>query len=142
MRLEVLVLGSGVAITSLEPLGGLESLRRLVVSGTRRVDDYSPIGRLEGLRELMVVDELNGPRLHARSADFVARLMALSSLRWTPIVDSRDYTPFLSLTQVGELWITPARGMSPRIEALESALPALARERRAAAETIRSLLGG
>lgn len=124
-QLDTLMLGGAVGVTSLAPLTALGSLRRLVLTGTRRVADYAPLGRMSWLRELIVVDDFTGPRLHARSVEFVRGMTGLTSLRWSPIVDSADYSPFLALTNVDDLWITASRGMSPRMDELEAALPAL-----------------
>lgn len=104
-------------------LAAQTQLRRLEL----KWGDYADLSVLSGMTQLdtLMLGGAVAVTSLARSVEFVRGMTGLTSLRWSPIVDSADYSPFLALTNVDDLWITASRGMSPRMDELEAALPAL-----------------
>jgi hypothetical protein len=124
-ELRSLVLGGATAVTTLEPVGNIQSLRELNIDGSKRVTDYGPLRRLVGLERLSITESLNGPNQHADSIEFVRGLRSLKGLLFTPRVDSLDYSPLLSLQHADLVRIHEVRGMSPSAIDLEWSVPGM-----------------
>jgi hypothetical protein len=114
-ELAQLHLGGAAGVLTLAPLAELPQLRELVVESLRHVHDLSPLGSLTQLRALEVGGDWNSPRVvHVDSLAFLRKLSGLERLvLHTMIVDDLDYSPLLSLGNLTEVRVMPARGMCP-----------------------------
>lgn len=122
-----LELGGATALTDLGPLSGLTGLRHLYIEGCKRLTDYGALGKLANIESLSVSDSMDGPRLHADSIEFVNDLRSMKRLAFSPIVDSRDYSPLLRLRNLEQVWVRKVNGMSPSMDELAQSIPSLAR---------------
>lgn len=122
-------LGGASNIPSLAPLAEMPQLRDLAVESLRHVHDLSPLGSLTKLRTLEVGGNWMSPRIvHVDSVAFLRSLPGLEHLvLHTMIVDDLDYSPVLSLGNLREARVMPARGMRPSHDELRAAIPALER---------------
>lgn len=123
-RLRTLVFHSAPAVTSLEPLRSNTTIRRLGISGLRDAHDMSPLGTMTSLQDLCLGGDGNSLRVaHIDSLDFIVNLPELELLLLHGlIVDSKDYSPLLSLRKLKRAWVMEARGMQPNISELAAKL--------------------
>ena len=129
VHLETLVLGGASSVRTVEPLTVLRKLHTLRLESLRFAKDLSPLRRLTSVTDLEFGGDWQSPRnAHVESIAFLAEMPQLRSLvMQTLIVDDRDYSPLLGLSQLETLVLRKARGIKPNWEALMKAIPALAR---------------
>ena len=126
-HLTILHLGGASSVRSLEPLKELPALGELMVESLKHVRDLSPIGELSTVQDLELGGDWKSPRnVHVDSIEFLRQMPQLRRLiLHSMIVDSKDYTPLLSLHSLKEARVMPSRGMKPTHRVLAAAIPAL-----------------
>jgi len=126
-ELTELWLGGASSVLTLAPLAAMPKLRELAIESLRRAHDLTPLGSLNQLRKLEIGGDWMSPRIaHVESLAFLRNLPDLEQLvLHTIIVDDLDYSPLLSLGNLREVRVMPARGMRPSHDELRAAIPAL-----------------
>ncbi len=124
--LDTLELHSAPALVDLAPLAEIPSLRRLVLTGTFRVRDYSAIGACKRLEDLAVLPGTERGRSTTPDLDFLAELPLLRELHFGVEPDDRDWSPILRLQHVDRISIATAADMRPTLLDLEWAVPGVA----------------
>ncbi|MGL3806156.1 hypothetical protein ACSYDW_08675 [Paeniglutamicibacter sp. R2-26] len=123
-NLHTLKFQSAPAVKSVEPLTGNSTIRTLQIHGLRDAHDMSPLGTMTSLRNLHLGGDGNSLRVaHIDSLEFIYNLPQLEELMLQGlIVDSKDYSPLLSLKNLKLSWVMASRGMRPKIEELSECL--------------------
>lgn len=83
-KLRVLYIGSGASVTSIEPLGELDTLRALQIENFQKIEDYAALGRLTKL-EMLEIFPAALQTIHLSNLDFLKSLTSLRRL-WIPAV--------------------------------------------------------
>jgi ribosome modulation factor len=122
-RLRHLVLLGARSVTSVDPLASLTGLETLELDGCERLRDLSPLGQLHSLVELTVEPSLWSSRQRVSSIDFLRGLRRLRRLRFAPLVESRDYSAVLELTDAAYVSLDETEAMAPSMIDLEWAVP-------------------
>ncbi len=124
-NLRYLTLRGAGKVTDVSPLRHLTSLESLAVEGFDVLDDTEPLGSLSRLTSLELGGKWMGStKGHIPSIEFLRSLPNLQELLiHTLIVDSKDYSPVLALTELKSVSFMEVRGMVPTYEELKAALP-------------------
>lgn len=119
-RLHTLKFQGMPAVKSVAPLTGNASIHTMELRGLRDAHDMSPLGTMTALRDLSLGGDFNSIRIaHIDSLDFLAGLPQLERLfLGCLIVDSKDYTPMMSLPNLTDAWAMECRGMRPPVREL------------------------
>lgn len=123
-NLHTLKFQSAPAVKTLEPLTGNATIHTLQINGLRDAHDMNPIGTMTSLQTLHLGGDGNSLRIaHIDSLEFIHNLPQLEELMLQGlIVDSKDYSPLLSLKNLKLSWVMASRGMRPKIEELSEHL--------------------
>lgn len=123
-NLHTLKFQSAPAVKTLEPLTGNATIRTLQIHGLRDAHDMNPIGTMTSLRNLHLGGDGNSLRVaHIDSLEFIHNLPQLEELMLQGlIVDSKDYSPLLSLKNLKLSWVMATPGMRPKTEELSEHL--------------------
>lgn len=110
-KLEYLHIGSGASVQSIEPVTHLKKLIVLSVENFQKIDDYGLLASLGKLESLSVEGDGLGPQyIHVKSLDFLHGMNQLRFFRFqTARLKSKDYTPILSLENIGHLTLSPCK---------------------------------
>ncbi|GAA1121783.1 hypothetical protein [Citricoccus alkalitolerans] len=119
-RLHTLKFQSIPSVTSVDPLASHPSLHILQLHGLHDARDMTALGTLPALRDLSLGGDMNSIRIaHIDSLDFLTGLPQLERLfLGCLIVDSKNYTPMMSLPNLTDAWAMECRGMLPPVREL------------------------
>ena len=90
-KLRVLYIGTGASVTSIEPLGDLDTLRALQIENFQKIENYAALGRLSNL-QMLEIFPATLQTIHISNLDFLKSLTSLRSV-WIPAVIRDGSTP-------------------------------------------------
>ncbi len=119
-QLKVLRLGGASSIRSLSPLSSLEEVSTLQIESLRHVHDLSPIASMTSVTDLELGGDWRSPRVaHVDSIRFLTEMPQVRRLvLHTLVVDDADYSPILTLPNLGALRVMKTRTMNPQFSDL------------------------
>ena len=110
-NLEYLHIGSGASVQSIEPISQLKKLVALSVENFQKIDNYSVLSKLKKLESLSIEGDGLGPQyIRVKSLNFLYDMKQLRFFSFrTARLESKDYTPVLSLEKIEHLTLRPCK---------------------------------
>jgi hypothetical protein len=110
-KLQLLKIGSGASVKSIEPLTHLKKLVGLSIENFQKISDYSPLAHLKKLQSLTIDGDGMGPHyIHIDSLDFLAKMPQLRFLKLgTYRLKKKDYHPILKCRKLEHLTLPYSR---------------------------------
>ncbi len=113
-NIELLHIGSGASVESIEPLSKLKNIIALSVDNFQKISSYDSFSNLKTLESLSISGDRMGPQyIKIDTIDFLNQMTQLRFFSLlTERLQSKDYTPVLSLSNLEHLTLTSNKEVS------------------------------
>ncbi len=112
--IELLCIGSGAGVESVEPLSKLKNIIALQVENFQKITNYDCLSELITLESLSIEGDRMGPKyIKIDTIDFVCNISQLRFFRLLAVrLESKDYSPIIELKNLENLTLGKDREIS------------------------------